>query len=498
VDAVSRPLVLVGGMGAGKSTVGALIARSRGLAFADADAELERRAGMAIPDVFAREGEPVFRARERDVVRDLVLAPDAGVVALGGGAVLDAATRDLLAARATVVWLDLDPAVAWERVAAEPGLRPLARDAASFRALLDARSPVYAAVADVLVDAADAPDAVAAALAGAPLVRTGALGRLPELVGDRRAALVADAAVAVRVPGDYAVRLAVAGGEPAKSADGARALWEALAAGELERRDVVVAAGGGTVTDVAGFAAATFRRGLAWIAVPSTLVGMVDAAIGGKTAINVAAKNDVGAFHLPELVLCDPALLVTLPAREWAAGFAEVYKTALLAGGRLHALVTGWTPGPGADDARTDLVRRCAAVKARIVAADPQDRGLRAILNLGHTIGHGVEAAAGYGALLHGEAVAVGLAAALWLSVEVCGLDAAVLEAAEADLARHGLPVRAPGLDADAVWAAMRGDKKRSGGRPRLVLLEAIGRPVFGVDPGDGPLRRAVERALSP
>jgi shikimate kinase/3-dehydroquinate synthase len=489
--------VLVGGMGAGKSTVGALVARARGATFADADAEIERRTGAPIAELFARDGEPAFRARERDVARDLVLAPDAGVVALGGGAVLDPATRELLAAHATVVWLDLDPAAAWTRVAAEPGLRPLARDESAFRALLDGRAAVYAAVADVLVDAASAPVAVAAAVAGTPLVRTGIVARLPELVGDRRAALVADAAVAGRVPGDYAVRLDVAGGETAKSVDGVRTLWEALAAAELERRDVVVAAGGGTVTDAAGFAAATFRRGLAWIAVPSTLVGQVDAAIGGKTAINVAAKNDVGAFHLPEAVLCDPALLATLPAREWAAGFAEAYKTALLAGGRLHDLVSGWVPGPGDEGSRTELVRRCAALKVRVVAADPDDRGVRAVLNLGHTIGHGVEAAAGYGGLLHGEAVAVGLAAALWLSVEICGLDGSVLAAAEADLARHGLPVRAAGLDADAVSSAMRGDKKRSGGRPRLVLLEAVGRPVFGVDPGDALLRRAVERALT-
>ena len=227
----------------------------------------------------------------------------------------------------------------------------------------------------------------------------------------------------------------------------------------------MVAVGGGTVTDAVGFAAATFRRGIAWIAAPTTLVGQVDAAIGGKTAINVAAKNDVGAFHVPERVVCDCTVLETLPPREWAAGFAEAVKTALLVGGPLLELVESWEPGAGELDARVELVRRCAAVKAAVVAEDPTERGRRAILNLGHTIGHGVEAAAGYGGLLHGEAVAVGLSAALWLSVQLHDLDPAVL-AADGGAARAPRPpVRAPGVDADAVHAAMRGDKKRAGRR---------------------------------
>jgi 3-dehydroquinate synthase len=188
---------------------------------------------------------------------------------------------------------------------------------------------------------------------------------------------------------------------------------------------------------------------------------------------------------------------VTLPPREWSAGFAEVVKPALLAGGSLYELVRWWTPGAGDSAGRTEVVRRCAAYKARVVAEDPRERGPRAVLNLGHTVGHGVEAAAGYGGLLHGEAVAVGLSAALWLSVELGRLEPAVLEETEALLVRHGLPVRAPGLDADAVRAAMRGDKKRTAGRPRLVVLDGVGRPVWGVDPGDDLLDRAVERAVT-
>ena len=200
---------------------------------------------------------------------------------------------------------------------------------------------------------------------------------------------------------------------------------------------MIVCVGGGSVTDVGGFAAATFRRGLPWLAVPSTLVGQVDAAIGGKTAINVAAKNDVGAFWQPSAVLCDPELLETLPSREWAGGMGEVVKTALLVGGRLWELVEGWEPGPGDVARRSELVQRCAGVKTLVVAGDPEDRGRRAILNLGHTIGHGIESVAGYGGLSHGECVAIGLVAALRLSEQLAGLPAGTAE-------RDGGAARAP------------------------------------------------------
>ena len=189
---------------------------------------------------------------------------------------------------------------------------------------------------------------------------------------------------------------------------------------------------------------------------PGTLVGQVDAAIGGKTAINVAAKNDVGAFWQPESVICDPELLETLPPREWTAGFAEALKTGLLAGGPLLELVRSWPPGPGTPAQRAELVRRCAGFKAVVVAEDPTEQGRRAILNLGHTIGHGIEAVAGYGVLLHGEAVGDCVVAALWISEQLRGLSSALREEMTALLTAHGLPVRADGEEAGAVLEAMR------------------------------------------
>ncbi|MFM7553026.1 MAG: 3-dehydroquinate synthase family protein, partial [Actinomycetota bacterium] len=295
---------------------------------------------------------------------------------------------------------------------------------------------------------------------------------------------------------DLGPRVVLPGGEGVKTAATVEALWRQLAEHELERRDLVCAVGGGAVTDVAGFAAATFRRGLDWVSCPTTLVGQVDAGIGGKTGIDVAAKNDVGSFHPPVAVLSDPTLLATLPDREWAAGFAEVLKTALLAGDPLWPLVRDWPNGRGPDENHPELVRRAAAHKERVVAADPREAGERATLNLGHTIGHGVEHAAG-GRLLHGEAIAIGLAAALELSAAHAGLDPAVRDDALRVLARQGLATRADGLDPDAVLAAMRADKKRVRGAHRFVLLEAPGRAVWGVELDDAAVSAAVAGALA-
>jgi shikimate kinase/3-dehydroquinate synthase len=487
---LNRPIALAGFMAAGKSTVGRLLAHRLGRHFADADAELEQRAGCSVPALFERDGEAAFRELEQRVMRDLLLRDDAPVIALGGGALVAPDTRALVRERAFCAWLDVPLATAWERVDGARGARPLAGDRASFEALGARRAQVYVTCADAIVAAEEAAGDVAGALAQQVWTRSGIAGLA-----------MAEGAVAIV---DRALPLTHArgvieldGGEAAKSPPALERLWRELAARELERGDVLVCAGGGSVTDVAGFAAATFRRGVPWLAVPSTLVAQVDAAIGGKTAINVAAKNDVGAFWQPSAVLCDPELLETLPAREWAGGMAEVVKTALLAGGRLWQLVERWEPGIGDRAGRSELVQRCAGVKALVVAVDPEERGRRAILNLGHTIGHGVESVAGYGGLSHGECVSIGLVAALRLSEQLCGLPHGTAERTAQLLASHGLPVRAPGLDPAAVLAAMRHDKKRTAGTHRMVLLEAIGRPVYGVAVGEDVLADAVRAATA-
>jgi shikimate kinase/3-dehydroquinate synthase len=485
-----RPIAVAGFMGAGKSTVGRLLADRLGRPFADVDAEVERRAGSTVRALFEREGEGAFRELEERVTRDLLVRDDAPVIALGGGALASGATRALVRERAFCAWLEVPFASAWERIEGAGGARPLAGDRESFEQLGARRASQYTEAADAIVSGDHPADVVAEALAQQVWTRAG----LAQLALAQGAVAIVDDALALPRSGK---EIAIEGGEAAKSLAGLERVWRALATCELERGDVVVCAGGGSVTDVGGFAAATFRRGVPWLAVPSTLVGQVDAAIGGKTAINVAAKNDVGAFWQPAAVLCDPELLATLPAREWAGGMAEVIKTALLAGGRLWELVESWEPGLADVAHRSELVQRCAGLKTTVVAIDPEDRGRRAILNLGHTIGHGIESVAGYGGLTHGECVAIGLVAALRLSEDHAGLPAGSAEETAQLLQRHGLPVQAPGLDPDAVLAAMRHDKKRTAGTHRMVLLEAIGRPVYGVAVAEDVLAGAVAAATA-
>jgi shikimate kinase/3-dehydroquinate synthase len=482
----TRPIVLAGFMGAGKTTVGRALSRRLRRPFVDLDREIERLASATIAELFTREGERAFRVREAAAARTVLAAGDAPIVALGGGTLGDPATRALLREHALVAWIDVDRATAWRR-AAGPG-RPLTADRDRFEALFEERRAGYAAAADAIVEGGGSAIDVAGAIAQQIWTRPGALALAEGATG--RTFRVVDAAVADRVPGD----LVLPGGEGVKSPAGIEQIWRAFAGAALERGDRVLAAGGGAVTDVAGFAAATFRRGIGWIAAPTTLVGAVDAAIGGKTAIDVAAKNDVGAFWSPQAVLSDPGLLASLPAAEWSAGFAECVKTALLAGGPLWELARGLRGAPAAE-AQTELVQRCAGFKAVVVAQDPRESGLRAILNLGHTIGHGVETAAG-GALRHGEAVSIGLVAALQLSVERSGLDPAVAEEVEQLLAANGLPVRATGSTPDAVLDAMRHDKKRADGEHRFVLLERVGVPHRGVGVPERDVERAVARSL--
>ena len=320
--------------------------------------------------------------------------------------------------------------------------------------------------------------------AGGIHVEPGAIARLGELVpGDAALALVADEHVLELHRPDLGGRLAsthtVPSGEAAKSLEVCERLWDELS---VDRSAFLVALGGGTTTDVAGFVAATYLRGLAgWVPVPSTLVGQVDAGIGGKTAIDLAkGKNLVGAFNAPARVVIDPALLTTLPARQRAEGMAEVVKTGLLAGREVWRL----------ED--EGMVRACAAFKAAVVLADPTERGRRAILNLGHTFAHGIEAAGGYEGPSHGEAVALGLRAALRLSTRHLGLDRSVLETVE-----RLLPVEPARVDPEAAWRAMTYDKKASGGRIRLVLLEAPGKPVFPAELPEAEIREALEALIA-
>lgn len=475
LNALDRHLALAGFMGAGKSTKGRAAAERLGRPFVDLDREIEQRAGATVAELFATRGEPGFRELEEAVATDTLSAAEPAVIALGGGAVLSEATRSRLADRAFTVLIDVDPLEAWERTRRVE--RPLAQDEMAFHALFEERRGVYAEVAD-----ARARDAESVLLAAAGIhVELGALDLLGELVpGTGAVEIVADRHVA----GIHGIRAQLAlgardvgihevpQGEPAKAPPVLQQLWSSL---RVSRDGTLVALGGGTTTDVAGFAAATYMRGIDWVPVPTTLVGQVDAAIGGKTAVDLpGGKNLVGAFHWPARVVVDPALLETLPEAERRNGLAEVVKTGLLAGERLWEL------------SEHDQVRRCAAFKGAVCLRDPHDRGPRAQLNLGHTFAHALEAAAGY-ALSHGEAVALGLLAALRLS----GLED------ERRTVEKLLRPERPRVDRDAAWQALTRDKKAEDGTPRLVLLDAPGKPRLGVELPAADIRAALEELIA-
>jgi shikimate kinase/3-dehydroquinate synthase len=441
VGALGKHLALAGFMGAGKSTVGARVAELTARRFVDVDALIEKRHGP-ISALFERS-EAEFRALEEETIAEALAGPDA-VIALGGGAVLSPLNRERLRARSFIVHLQVDVHAAWERVRGSD--RPLARREDDFRRLYASREPVYAETANAV--AADVEGVILAALG----IRIDA-GAQPA----GRAALVADENVLALHPLKVdGLTHTVPPGEGAKTFEVVQRLWREL---DIGREGTIVAFGGGSTTDVAGFVAATYLRGVEWVAVPTTLTGMVDAAIGGKTGIDTPdGKNLAGAFHFPAAVSIHPAYLATLPDAERRAGMAEVVKTGLLAGRELWALP------------ELEMIRACAAFKAAVVLSDPYEtEGRRTILNLGHTFAHALEAGSGY-AVSHGDAVGLGLVAAMRLS----GLPTDLVE----DVL-HPEPVAA---DPEVAWAALKRDKKGEG---VFVLLEAPGKPVVTTLPDE-------------
>jgi 3-dehydroquinate synthetase len=453
LNALDRHLALIGFMGAGKTTLAAEVAARIGRRSIDADRQLEGRAQISIGAFFAQRGETEFRVAEASLARETFRQSPPAVVALGGGAVKTPEVQAALSRYAFTVLVDVDVDTAWAR--SKDTERPNAQDEGHFRRLYEERQPLYRSAADAVANDADGVILAAAGIHH----EVGVLERLGELVpGDGPVALVADSTVmgiygpaAQTALGDrLQSEHELPAGEAAKQLRVIERLWSEL---RLDRGGTIVALGGGALTDAAGLAAAMYLRGIPWVAVPTTLVGQVDAGIGGKTAIDIPqGKNLVGAFHWPARVVIDEALLATLPERERRQGEAERIKTELLAGRPLD-------------------VRATAAYKAALCLRDPYDRGERQWLNLGHTFAHGLEAAADFD-LPHGEAVALGLLAALRLS----GRDTApVVDALDPQ------PVK---VDRDRAWEALQRDKKRTGDDINLVLLGDDG-PYLEARPAD-------------
>jgi len=522
-------VVLVGLPGSGKSAVGRRLARRHEADYVDLDETIETTAGARIPEIFAEEGEAGFRARERAAVADLG-APDPDtrvrrVVSTGGGAIIDPRNRWRLYHGRLPVWLDVRPEVLAQRLRRSPNVRPLVAGrndpVATIRELAAARDRFYRAA--VRVSGTAEPTSVLAAVEAAveaaaeadPATRptrvldaATPIGRLAigeriaaaataealDRLGARRAivisepnaaAALADAVAAALEAGGRSVeRLDLPTGESAKGLAVVETAARELARRRVERGDPIVAVGGGALGDAAGFIAAIWLRGVALVQVPTTLVAQIDSAIGGKTAVDLPeGKNLVGAFHQPASIVVDVGALRSLPTRHRRAALAEAVKMAVLGDERLFELLETRGEAIAAGEAVAfeegwiaELVERCAWAKVEVVVADERETGAdggRIALNLGHTIGHGLEAADGYASLLHGEAVAAGLRGAIRIGLAT-GLtppDRAVR--IELLLDRLGLATGPLDLAAADVLAAMSRDKKHAAGRLRWVIPTA-------------------------
>ena len=495
-------LLLAGPPGVGKSTIGRLCAERLDYTFIDIDEKIVARARTSISEIFAQQGEAAFRVLEREAVEKAV-AQDGRVIALGGGALLDRNNRRLATTTGPVVCLRAREESIRTRLGASRE-RPLLdeeKGGAALRTLLGERAAHYDSFAlqlqtDRLTPEAAAECIVAELMPWQSTVQTTSGGHklllgtcartyLPRLLRDHQLPqpeiIVTDSNVGTLWAGTLGKQLgipvvSVPAGEAHKTLDAACDLYDAFLQHGLDRYSLIMAVGGGMIGDLTGFAAATFMRGVRWVNVPTTLLAMLDASIGGKVGVNLPqGKNLVGTFHPPALVLADPEVLETLPPEEYTSGMAEMLKHGLIADAELFdALV------PEALPLSRDLLQRAIEVKVKIVQRDPYEKGERAKLNMGHTIGHGIEAASDF-ALRHGEAIAIGLLAETRLAERI-GLAAAGLsEQVAAKLRALGLPTSCPGLPKQRIRTLMSSDKKKRAGELTFTLPIDIGAVEYGV-----------------
>lgn len=492
-------IILYGPPGVGKTTVGQALAARLGREFFDCDPLIESRAGMTIAQLFARHGESKFREIESAVCAELG-AGDQRVIAPGGGALLDPANRAALERDGLLVCLRAEAPELLTRLSNVD--RPLlAGDpAAKLTALLESRRPIYDSiplqvdtsgktVGQVVaeIEAWLRPQTLQVAAPGlqhAIWLGYGLADSLPDIltdngIGGPAAIIVTDENVAGRFALDRygwpIIRLPP--GEEHKTLSTVSHLYDEFLTHGLDRTGTVIAIGGGVIGDMAGFAAATFMRGVRWVNVSTTLLAMVDASLGGKTGVDLPqGKNLVGAFHPPALVISDPLSLNSLPRAERIAGMAEVIKHGLIGDAELFSALES-----SAVFGNRDQLRRAIEVKVRVVNEDPFEKGARAALNLGHTVGHGVEAASGF-RLRHGEAVAIGLAAEARLAERMGLAQAGLTDRIIHTLQLAGLPTACPGLDPARIRARMGSDKKKAGGRLKFALPKRVGEVIWGVD----------------
>ena len=545
-----RSVVLVGMMGAGKTSVGKRLAAKLGLPFVDADAEIEAGAQLTISEIFERFGELYFREGERKVIARLLNGGPL-VLATGGGAFMNATTRQNIAKYGVSIWLKPSFDILLARVRKKSN-RPLLKTAdpeQTLRRLLEERTPTYA-LADLTIESLDGShdtvvDAILRRLdatlgkdvapvqearrkvevplgarAYSILIGPGVLdeagAEIARIAPGVHCAIVTDARVAPLYLDRLSASLDQAGlrstpivcppGEATKCYAEFARVCDALIEARIERRDIVIALGGGVIGDLAGFCAASLRRGVRLVQLPTTLLAQVDSSVGGKTGINSRhGKNLVGAFHQPSLVLADTLCLDTLSEREFRAGYAEVVKYGLIGDrGFFEFLESNWRDAFAGGPARAEAIAVSCAAKARVVAADETEQGERALLNLGHTFGHALERLTGYDSarLVHGEGVAIGMVSAFRFSRDLGLCSGQDATRAEAHLKAVGLPTRMrdiPGFDArtEDVLAAMRQDKKVDRGRLTFILARGIGQSFVARDVDEASVSAFLTREMA-
>ncbi len=506
-----RTVVLSGFMGTGKSTVGPRVAARLGVPFFDTDAEIEKATGRRIADLWREEGEAAFRAREATLIAEMLAVKTPRVIAFGGGSVTVERTRRLAIDSALVVTLTASAETIAGRVGdlrTRPNLAVGGDAMARTRELLEARADAYAechlALATDALDADVAADAVVALVSRDPLVvplgtrsygidvcvdeparLTDAIARCAPsslvLVTDSNVQRARGAVIdgALRKLALRVTRVTLPPGEVHKMLSTVGTIWDAALGAGVDRDALVVAAGGGVVGDLAGFAAACLLRGVRVVQVPTTLLAMVDSSVGGKTGFDHAAgKNLLGAFHQPSAVVADLGHLVTLSKRERAAGMAEVVKIALATDAALLDAVErdAIALARGDIEALGPVVRAAIDAKIRVVRDDEREAGPRALLNLGHTVGHAVEAHGGYSRWLHGEAVSLGTVAEMRATAALGWTPPALVERGVALLASLGLPTELDATELAAAWPFVGNDKKRDRDAVKLPVVTAAGR----------------------
>ena len=481
-------IVITGFMGTGKTTVGEILARKLNRRFVDMDVEIEARAGFTIPQIFRRHGEDGFREMERRLIRELALRHGL-VIATGGGALVADDMREVMGRHGLIICLNASKEEIRARLAQNRD-RPLAAD---WESLLDARQSAYAQISHQIMTSGKTPTEIAAEIAllddGALYVRTPD-GGYPIIIGsgllrtigqDAEALGLARHVVVVTnetVAPLYGERLAAAlpradliivpDGEAHKTLDTVRQIYDEMLTRGADRATTLIALGGGVIGDTAGYVAATYMRGIPLVQIPTTLLSMVDSSVGGKVGVDLPqGKNLIGAFKQPRSVIIDTDVLETLPPLQWRCGMAEVIKHGLI--GQPALLEPDlWQPEEAAR-----LVRQAVQVKIDVVEVDPYEVGIRAHLNLGHTFGHAIEKATQYG-MPHGEAVAIGIVKAARLSRNLGFINDDLVARIQTIMWHIGLPTDIA-LDSHRWYAAMSTDKKWQAGKPRLILLRALG-----------------------